>query len=302
MTRTWLRGVVSGGVLHGLTLDCATPLTILVDVEPDAGRVGAAAHALRVLAGIEVPRSGEARALGADPAHDPALRRRIALLGDDALLPPGDDDLLSTGDRLARARGVSIDRASLAELEGATLRRALADRVANDAAASLLLVSHPERYLAPGARDAVLARARAALDRGAQVVIATRRLDEVLAFAPDDRASAAVIARGVVTAVSPAHALPWALGPEGVATRIVRVVVEDAPERAIGESARLASELLADPEIAPRVASVEPLDRSELRVAARDPRAVVRAIARRAKDGLEVRALVVLSDVAGGLR
>ncbi|MBK7397281.1 MAG: hypothetical protein IPJ34_13545 [Myxococcales bacterium] len=77
-----LTSVLVPGVLGGLSLEARSPLTFLV--EPAGGR--AARTIFRLVAGLLRPRNGTVRVDGRDPAHDPSLRREIALLGDPALL------------------------------------------------------------------------------------------------------------------------------------------------------------------------------------------------------------------------
>lgn len=267
------QGVVAGGLLRGFTLTFER-LTILVDDGDDA-----AGLVLRLLAGIERPASGRVRVFDLDPASDPALRRDIALLGDPALIA-GDEELARD---VARVRGV--------DLGANTGARDVADALANDARARLVLLSYPERYL--DRRDAVLARARAALDRGAAVVVATRAIDEVLSLASDERAMGAIVARGVVAAAAPAHALPWAIPMDGTRTRVVRVVVDGA--------AKFTAGLLDDETIAPSLALIEPLSSDEIRIHTRDPRALAKAIGERAKNGAAIRALTVIGASASEL-
>lgn len=261
-----LQGVTSGTLLRGFTATFER-VTFLVDEGDDA-----AGLVLRLVAGIERPASGRVLIDNVDPATDAALRRDIALLGDAALL--GDDEELAKD--LARVRGV--------ELGDAKGPRALCDALANDARARVVLLAYPERYL--DARDAILARARAAVGRGASLIVATRTLDDVLSLAIDDRAMGVIISRGVAAAIAPAHALPWAVHTEGTSTRIVRVLVDGA--------ARLSADLLNDERIAPTLALIEPLSADEVRFHTRDARALARAIGERAKNGLAVRALYVI--------
>ncbi len=285
---TGFLGVVARGGLHGLTFSCAGPLSILLDADPDAGGVGTCGHALRLLAGLAAPKSGKVTALGVDPMEDAEVRRATALLGDPALL--GDEvdfvgALDAVAEHLAEIRGVSLGSVTKE-------RRALGDALANDATARLVLVAYPEHY---ADSKPIVARARAALERGAKVVVATRTLETVLELAADDATQVALIARGTVVAATSAHALPWAM-PYGATTRMVRIVVAARDGTALPPSAELASQLLADPAVAPHIASIEPISATELRVHARDPRAVVRAVAARtaAADGPDVRALSVV--------
>jgi hypothetical protein len=268
-----LQGVVAGGLLRGFTLTFER-LTILIDDGDDA-----AGLVLRLLAGIERPASGRVRVFDVDPASDAALRRDIALLGDPALIA-GDEEIARD---VARVRGV--------ELGNVTGLRALGDAVANDARARLVLVSYPERYV--DQRDAILGRARAALDRGASVVIATRMLDDVLSIASDERAMGVVVARGVVAAAAPAHALPWAIPMDGTRTRVIRVVVEGA--------AKFSADLLSDEAVASTLALIEPLSSEEVRLHTRDPRALAKAIAERAKSGAPIRAMTVVGATTAEL-
>lgn len=308
-----MQGVVAGGLLRGFSYFCTTPLTILLEGGPDDGSLSASSLILRLFAGIGRPQSGQVFTFGADPAADAALRRRVALLGDPVLL---DDEPLETARAIARLRGVSEDEVSpLLGADDPAGRRALCDALANVAEARLVLLAFPERY--GPARDAVLATVRAALERGAQVIVATRSLDEVLAFAPDDRALAVIVAGGVAAAAAPAHGLPWAAPTDGLRTRLVRVLLGGPAHGAHGSegaagaagrtaAARLASELLSDEHVASSIASIEPVSPEELRVHTRDPRAVSRAVAARAKEGLEVRAMTVYgattAELLGGQR
>jgi len=291
---TGLQNVVAGGVLRGATFACSTPLTIVLDDAEDAP-VSAALLTLRLLAGIARPNSGRVLTFGIDPASDPIVRRDVALLGDPALL--SEEAARHEAPHIAAVRGVSLPNELLAAADTFEGRRALGDALANDGHAKLVLVSFPERYVE--GRDAILSRARTALDRGAMVVVATRALDDVLSLASDDRAVGVILARGVVAATAPAHALPWAAAADGARTRVVRVVVSDG-------SAKLAAALLADDDIAPSLALIEPISTEEVRFHTRDPRALAMAIARRAKDGLAVRALSVMgapvAELLGGLR
>jgi hypothetical protein len=222
------------------------------------------------------------------------MRRDIALLGDPALL--SEDGARDEAPRIAAVRGVELKQELLATADSFEGRRALSDAHANDTRALLVLISFPENYV--DGREAILTRARAALDRGAQVIIATRALDDVLSLAADDRAMGIMLARGVVAASAPAHALPWAIPADGTRTRIVRVVLREG-------SARLAAELLGS-EVGPSLALIEPISDEEVRFHTRDPRALARAIASRAKDGLPVRALTVMgapvTELLGGFR
>jgi len=314
MSQTGLQGVVAAGALRGFSYFCTTPLTILLEGSPDDGSLPASAVILRLLAGIGRPQSGHVFTLGVDPTTDASLRRSVALLGDAVLL---EDEPADTAHVVARLRGVTADLAPLiANAHDSSGRRALCDTLANASSARLVLLSFPERYLDPHARDAVLSTVRAALDRGAQAIVATRSLDEVLAFAPDDRAIdskgesagvlparrpiAVIVANGVAAAAAPAHALPWAAPVDGLRTRVVRVVV------GANGAAKLGSELLADEAVASTLTAVEPLSAEEVRFHTRDPRAVARAIAARAKDGLDVRSLTVFgataAELLGGMR
>ncbi|MBI2392752.1 MAG: hypothetical protein HYV09_24415 [Deltaproteobacteria bacterium] len=307
MSGTGFQGVVAGGAngaagaLRGFSFFFNTPLTVLVDAAPDDGSPSAAALALRLLAGIGRPRSGRVFVFDADPAADPALRRAIALLGDPVLLGAEDtaDDPAGSARALAAVRDVPLTTVEplLADTSSEG-RRALADALANVERARLVLLSFPERYVDATARDAVLSRVRGAVERGAQAVIATRTLDQVLAFAPDDGAVGVILANGVAAAAAPAHALPWAVPADGLRTRAVRVVVSGA--------AKLAAELLADESVAKALTLIEPISSDEVRFHTRDPRALARAIGARAKEGLPVRALTVLgataAEVLGGYR
>lgn len=295
--------VVLGDRLARFAFRCTGPLTLLFDAAPDDGGPGAAGLALRLLAGIVRPSSGQITALGVDPARSASARRAIALLGDPVLLDDLSGEALhATARELAAVRGVAAEvSASSVDPDPWRDRRALADRLAAAERAHLVLVSHPERYLDPGDRDALFSSVRAALGRGARVVVATRQLDQVLALAPDDRAVAALVGRGTVLAAGPAHALPW-LVPIADGTRVVRVQLESNDDDASpSAAARLASELLIDPEIAPALARIDPVSGAELRIHARDPRAVARAIGRRAAGGLPVVALDVLGAEAADL-
>lgn len=268
-----LNAVIAGGLLRGFNLQIER-LALLVDEGDEA-----AGLVLRLIAGIERPSSGKVLIDGVDPAAEPALRRDIALLGDAVLL--GDDGDLAAD--LARLRGVELGAMPSNTFEE---RRAIADAIANDARAKIVLVAYPERY----ADGSSLARARAAVARGATVVVATRSLDGVLSLAADDRAIGVIVARGIAAAVAPAHALPWAAPVDGVRTRIVRVVVDGA--------AKLSAELLNDEAIAPTLALIEPITAEEVRFHTRDPRALAKAIGQRAKAGLPVRLLSVIGASA----
>lgn len=280
-----LQNVIAGGLLRGLTLTIDR-LAILVDEGDDAAQL-----VLRLIAGIERPSSGKVLVHGVDPATDAGLRRDIALLGDPVLVEPslhGHDGELAG---LARVRGVELGPMPTSTFEE---RRAAADALANDARAKVVLAAYPERYRDGG----LLARARAAVARGALVVVATRTLDEVLSLAADESAMGVIVARGIAAAVAPAHALPWAAPIDGARTRIVRVVVDGA--------AKLAAELLQDEAVAAQLALIEPINAEEVRFHTRDPRALAKAIGARAKDGLGVRAMSVLgapaTELLGGLR
>jgi hypothetical protein len=290
MNITGLQNVVAGGVLRGATFSCSTPLTILLD----DGDVSAAALTLRLFAGIARPQSGRVLTFGVDPASDAGIRRDVALLGDPALLSA--DDARDEAPRIAAVRSVDLSRELLADADSFEGRRALGDALANDARARLVLISFPEHYVE--GRDAILNRGRAALDRGARVIVATRALDDVLSLAADDRAVGIILARGVAAATAPAHALPWAVAADGLRTRVVRVVVGEG-------SAKLAAELLSS-DVASSLALIEPISAEEVRFHTRDPRAVAKAIASRAKDGLDVRALTIMgapvAELLGGFR
>jgi hypothetical protein len=296
-SETSLRGVIARGVLRGLTVQCAPKLTLLLDADGEGPGLRPAACALRMLAGVDRPSAGVVRALGADPARDPKLRRDIALLGDDVLLEeasPLEDAVIT----LARVRGVEEltrrdrVRAIVAEHESPLVaRKTLSDRLAAPERARLVLVSHPERWSDASARDRLTRAVNDALDRGVQVVLATTRLDDWLHVARSADATAVLLAAGVAVASGPAHGLPWAVPTDGTGVRVVRVAVKELAHR-------LASELFADDEIAPTIVAVETVSPTELRVHTRDPRALSRSIARRAADGLEVRKLVVQGATA----
>jgi hypothetical protein len=273
------------GPLRGFTLSCPTPITILLDAGPLEARSGAVA--LRLLAGIERPSSGRVLTLGADPSIDASLRRSIALLGDPALLE-GVDDPTSLAEELAAIRSVSLRGGDA---------RALADQLAKADSARIVLVAYPEDYVEGEARRVLFSSIRNAIERSVPVVIATRSLDEVLALSPDDRALAGVIRDGVVVTTAPAHALPWSLPWDANTTRLVRIVLGD-DDASPPPAARLAAELLADDTVGGSIAQAEPITKVELRLRTRDPRAVARAIAARAKKGLDVRALTVIGASA----
>jgi len=295
---TGFAGVVAGALLRGLTLACTSPITFLFDADIDSG-AASGGLALRLLAGIGRPKSGRVRALGVDPANDAETRRSIALLGDDVLLDPT-LPLEEAAAEVAIVRG--IDRTKLPKGEDTfALRKMTSDVLAGPDRARLLLVSYPEHY-EESARDGLLEIVNAALDRKARVVIATGSLDEVLGFAAGADASAALISRGAVVVAGPAHGLPWATPLDGVTTRVVRVVLAqpstESGDPAVPPSARLAADLLSDATVAAHVAMIEPAGPLELRIAARDPRSLARAIASRAHDGLPVRHLSVQGATA----
>jgi ABC-type transport system involved in cytochrome c biogenesis ATPase subunit len=300
---------VVGGPLRGLTLPCVTALTILVDADEGGGALSPSAYALRLLAGIERPRAGKVLALGGDPAEHAALRRSIALLGDDVLIDRG-SPLDEAASAVAAARGIAtlmtpaLVRAWLAEhasdLPADEQRRRVADAVAGPDQAQLLLVSHPERALDAASRDRQLGRVRDAVRRGQRTVVATGRLEDVLGVAEGLEAIGAVLHGGVLLVAGPAHGLPWAISSNGAQTRLIRVAVRDdrvahgpdssdAPPPAM----RLAAELFADPEIAPVIVAIEPIGREELRLHVRDPQRVGRAIMARAKAGMAITRLVL---------
>jgi hypothetical protein len=294
---------VVGGPLRGLTLACAAPLTILVDADGDAARVPATAFALRLLAGIERPGAGKVLALGGDPADRADLRRAIALLGDDVLLDR-DSPLERAVSAVAAVRGVkelATEAAVRAWIEANAKdassderRRRLADVVADPERARLVLASLPERVVDPAERDRLLDVVRAALRRGARVVIATTRLEEVLSLAEGVDAIGAIVHAGTLLVAGPAHGLPWAVAASGGQTRLVRVGVRDDGDPDVpAPAAILAADLFADPEVAPSLVAVEPLGRDELRLHVRDPRLVGRAIAARAKAGVAITRLVI---------
>jgi hypothetical protein len=289
VTTTSWENVVRGP-LRGFTLSCPTPITILLDAGPLEARSGALA--LRLLAGVERPSSGHVLTLGVDPTSDASLRKSIALLGDPALLE-GVDDPRALAEELAGVRAVTLQGGDT---------RALADRLANPDSARIVLVAYPEDYVEGDARKALFSSIRSAIERSVPVVIATRSLDEVLALSPDDRALAAVIGDGVVVSTAPAHALPWSLPWDASVTRLVRVVLA-ADDVSPPPAARLAADLLSDEAVGGSIALCEPVTNVELRLRTRDPRAVARAIAARAKEGLDVRALTVIgasaSEMAG---
>lgn len=89
---------------------------------------------------------------------------------------------------------------------------------------------------------------------------------------------------------TPAQFLPWSSPARGGVTRTIHVVCDGARE--------LAAELLASTLVAPQIASLEPISARELRVHARDPQAVVRAIAGAAHAGRAIEALTVLGASA----
>lgn len=325
---TGFRGVVAAGVLHGLTLSCDASLTFLVDAELATSRARAGATALRLLAGACRPRSGAVRSLGADPALDAAIRRDVALLGDDLLVDralPLDRAAheVALVRRVAPLDTIAGARAAIAALPAevrenpAAARRAIADQLASADRARLLLVSYPERDVRPGAREAIATAVHATIARGGKVVIATTSLDPWL-FLARDCASAigAILLGGVVLVTGLASTLPWATPVDGTTTRLVRIVLEadpplSAPPALGGDaatedeathapadvapfpSARLAASLLSDAAIAAAIASIEPASATELRVHTRDPRALARAIGARAHAGLAVRQLLV---------
>jgi hypothetical protein len=218
---------------------------------------------------------------------DASLRKSIALLGDPALLE-GVEHPRSLAEELAAIRSVTLQGGDT---------RALADRLAKADSARIVLCAYPEDYVEGEARRALFSSIRAAIERSVPVVVATRSLDEVLALSPDDRALAAVIRDGVVVSSAPAHALPWSLPWDANTTRLVRVVLAD-DDASPPPAARLAAELLSDEAIGGSIAQAEPVTKLELRLRTRDPRAVARAIAARAKKGLDVRALTVIGASA----
>lgn len=301
-------GVLGGGVLRGLTLECSSPLTFLVDADVEEPLVRPSSYALRLLAGIGRPSAGRVRVFGRDPWADFSLRREIALLGDDVLL----DRSLPLQDaavEIARARGLSgFSRTEVAAMiAGAPpddARRVVADRVAAPERARLVLVNRPERYVRDVDRDALTAIIRSAIERGARVVVATAQLDAWLHLASDTRASGGILVGGTVVAAGLAHGLPWALPADGVSTRVVRVIVDDDADAAASTASaasRLAADLFADAEVAPFLAAVEPIGRTELRLHTREPRALSRALAGRAHRGLPIRQMVVFGATAAAL-
>jgi ABC-type multidrug transport system ATPase subunit len=306
---------VVGGPLRGLTLPCVSALTILVDADLGSGAVSPSAYALRLLAGIERPRAGKVLALGGDPAEHAAIRRSIALVGDDVLLDRA-SPLDEAASAVAAARGVAslmtpaLVRAWLAahaaDASPDEQRRRLADAVAGPEQARLLLVSHPERAVDAASRDRQLARVRDAIRRGQRAVVATGRLEEVLGVAEGLDAMGAVLHGGVLLVAGPAHGLPWAISAAGGQTRLMRVAVRDergdpgsasastsTSSDAAPAAMRLAAELFADPEIAPAIVAIEPIGRDELRLHVRDPQRVGRAIMARAKAGMAITRLVL---------
>ena len=297
-----LAAVVGGGVLRGVTLSCDAPLTILVDADVDEGGSRAAGYALRLLAGIGRPTAGKVQVFDRDPAGDPALRRDIALLGDDVLVDRGRSLEDATVD-VARVRGVDAlstkerVRAFVGQVgQGAmpeVARRRVADELAAPERARLVLVSYPERYADLAARDALIEQLRAAILHAVPVVIATSRLDDWLSLAHDARANAFILGGGVVVAGGPAHGVPWSLPLDRAATRLIRVLLEDETIEGAPPAARLAGELLADAEVSAQLAAVEPIGRVELRLHTRAPRELAKAIARRAHEGLKIRQMVV---------
>jgi hypothetical protein len=294
-----LVGVVVGTVLRGVTISCDAPLTILVDSDVDEGGTRAAGKALRLLAGIGRATSGKVRVLDRDPAADPSLRREIALLGDDVLVDRG-RSLEAVALELAAIRGIdtlsTVEKVRAFVPAGSTpelSRRRVADELAGVERAKLVLVSYPERYVDPATRDAIVERIRAAILRGVPVVLATTRLDDWLGLAHDARAHAFILGGGVVVAAGPAHGVPWSLPLDRAATRLVRVLLEDEATDGAAPAARLAGDLLADVEVSPQLAAVEPIGRVELRLHTRAPRELARAIARRAHEGLAIRQMVV---------
>ena len=294
-----LAAVASAGVLRGVTLACEAPLTILVDSDADEGGRRAAGQALRLLAGIGRPTAGRVIVFDRDPATDPALRRDIALLGDDVLIDRG-RVLPDAAIEIARVRGLTalttkegIDALVGKESTPDVARRRVADALAAPERAKLVLASYPERYADPVARDALVEQLRAAIVRGVPVVLATTRLDDWLNLAHDARAHAFILGGGVVVAAGPAHGVPWSLPLDRGATRLVRVLLEDEALEGAPPAARLAGELLSDAEVSAELAAVEPIGRVELRLHTRAPRELARAIARRAHEGLAIRQMVV---------
>lgn len=280
-----LGGVLVPGVLGGLSLEARSPLTFLV--EPAGGR--AARTLFRLLAGLQRPRSGTVRVDGRDPAHDPSLRREIALLGDPALLADlSDAEVRAMLPELAGLRGVAVPTLALG---GSSARLAVTDHLAAPHTARLVLLAHPESYADTPLRDAAIAATQAAVARGAQAIVATHRLDTLLALAHGDpTAPAHLLGGGRVALTTPAQYLPWSSPARGGVTRTIHVVCDGARE--------LAAELLASTVVAPQIASLEPISARELRVHARDPQAVVRAIAAAAHAGRAIEALTVLGASA----
>ena len=271
-----LEGVLVAGILGGFSLKMTSPLTFLVEPEGEC----AARTVLRLIAGLGRPRAGTVRVDARDPAREPSLRREIALLGDAALLE-GLSDAEARGmlPAFAAVRGVSVP--------DSPDRIACTDLLAAPERARVVLLSHPERYVDAQRRRAAIAAVEAAIARGAQAIVATHRLDALLTLAHGDpTAPAHLLGGGRVALSAPAHYLPWSLPARG-ATRVVRLVSDDA--------LTLAAQLLADPDVAPLLASIEPISARELRLHARDARMLVRAIAARAHVGRAIEAL----DVTG---
>jgi len=275
-----LSAVLVPGVLGGLSLEARSPLTFLV--EPAGGR--AARTVFTLVAGLLRPRSGKVLVDGRDPAHDPGLRREIALLGDPALLAGlSDAEVRAMLPELAGLRGVAVPTARE--------RLAVTDHLAAPATARVVLLAHPESYADPAARDAAIAAMQAAVARGAQAIVATHRLDTLLALAHGDpTAPAHLLGGGRVALTTPAQFLPWSSPARGGVTRTIHVVCDGARE--------LAAELLASAHVAPQIASLEPISARELRLHARDPQVVVRAVAAAAHGGRAIEALTVLGASA----
>ena len=276
-----LTSVLVPGVLGGLSLEARSPLTFLV--EPAGGR--AARTIFRLVAGLLRPRNGTVRVDGRDPAHDPSLRREIALLGDPALLADlSEGEVRAMLPELAGLRGVTVPA-----LQGSRLP--VTDHLAAPHTARVVLLAHPESYTDGALRDAAIAATQAAVARGAQAIVATHRLDTLLALAHGDpTAPAHLLGGGRVALTTPAQFLPWSSPARGGVTRTIHVVCDGARE--------LAAELLASTLVAPQIASLEPISARELRVHARDPQAVVRAIAGAAHAGRAIEALTVLGASA----
>jgi ABC-2 type transport system ATP-binding protein len=261
-----------GELLQGVTLELEPGVHAVLGAPSDGTD-----ELIRVSAGISVPRAGIVRVAGADPARQPALRRRIgSLLLSESLVPAR-----SVEDAVARvlslrgqpepdARGL-LAAFQLERLRDVPVRALTAEDVGAVALALALAVREPALL----ALHEPLARATS---------LGVERVREALAHAA---AGGAVV---LCTTASPRDATLLSSGvlllERGLLGRypapaLTQLVPGHSPELRVTtpDARRLAAALAAEPDVV-RVVLDEAAEPNVVRVQAADPTAAARAIAR----------------------